>query len=556
MKKIERIMLIYPPVTRPVNFSGKVVRVSIFFPLGIAYLAAVLEKTGKYEISVLDALIENYKIDGIPFSGGERIRYGMLDNAIAEKIRKVSPDVVGVACLFSPMQWDTVNVCRIVKKVNPKIMTIIGGAHAGPNAVDILEESEDVDFVIIGESEVSFVNLLEKIERRNAFADLDGIAFRKNGSIKLITKTRYIEDLDSIPFPARHLFDMEKYFQNASSHSFYKEYPYTQMITTRGCPHQCTFCALGAHWGKRQRMRTAENVLDEIEYLIEKYDIKEIHFEDDNLTADKDRAIELFNGMVNRGFNIKWHVPSGIAVNTLSEEILEKMKASGCYSVTLAIESGNQKVLSRLMKKPVNLKIVPGLVKTIRKIGIEVRGFFILGYPDETKETIKQTIEFAKQLELDWAYINVATPLPNTKMYETCIEKGYIRADDFDPIRSFHKPIIRTPEFSPEYIKEVCEEAIIDVCFKYNPNLLKYDINKAITDFKEVVKRYPHFDFANFYLGEAYLKKGKKAKAINAYKNTLSTNPSYQMAAERLKEFGITETNKDKKVHTQSQSGD
>jgi radical SAM superfamily enzyme YgiQ (UPF0313 family) len=226
-----------------------------------------------------------------------------------------------------------------------------------------------------------------------------------------------------------------------------------------------------------------------------------------------------------------------MAIYTLDREILEKMRASGCYSVSLAVENGNQEVIHKLMNKPVNLQKVPGLVKDIRETGMDARGFFILGYPDETRETIRQTIDFARNCEFDWAYFFIASPLPHTKMWDTCVEKGYISEKDFDPIRSFHTSIIKTPEFDPEYLAEIREEAIIDVNFKNNSNLRKYDIDKAIASFKDVVNKYPHFDFANFYLGEAYLKKGENSLALESYRATLKANPEHEEAKQRLAEL-------------------
>jgi radical SAM superfamily enzyme YgiQ (UPF0313 family) len=177
-------------------------------------------------------------------------------------------------------------------------------------------------------------------------------------------------------------------------------------------------------------------------------------------------------------------------------------------------------------------------VRKIKEAGMDARGYFIIGYPGETKGTIRETIGFAKSLELDWAYFFIASPIPSTEMYKTCIEKGYIKEGDFDPIRSMRKSIIRTPEFDPEYLEKVREEAIIDVNFRNNPNLLKYDIGKAINSFAEVLKLYPHFDFANFYLGEAYLKKQDIEKAVDSYQKTLKVNPSHKEARQRLKELG------------------
>jgi magnesium-protoporphyrin IX monomethyl ester (oxidative) cyclase len=296
---------------------------------------------------------------------------------------------------------------------------------------------------------------------------------------------------------------------------------------------------LAGHWGNRFRFRSAKSVLDEIERLIGDYGIKEIHFEDDNLTANKARAMEIFNGIIDRGFGITWNVPSGMAAKTLDNELLDKMAQSGCYSVSLAIESGNQEVLTRLMNKPVDLNVVPDLVKKIRSTGMDARGFFIIGYPGETKGTINQTIDYARELELDWSYFFIASPLPGTTMYQECLDNGYIETGDFDPVRSFHKSIIRTPEFDPEYLGQVREEAIIDVNFRNNPNLLRYDVDKAIGSFKEVVDRYPHFDFANFYLGQAYLKKGDIDSAIDSYRKTLAANPMHRQAAAKLQHLKI-----------------
>lgn len=536
-REIKKIMLIYPPVSRPKDFSAKVVKVSSFLPLGIAYIAAYLERFNTYELKILDALIEGDIFEGTLFESQDIIRYGLIDDTIAEIIKKFSPDVIGVACLFSAMEWDAVNVCRLAKGVNPGIVTIMGGAHAGAMAEEILVKSSSVDYVIIGEAEKTFHQIISAIDGSFRFSDLDGVALREDGLVKVLPKTRYIENLDELPFPARHLFPVKKYFEFAPPHGSHKYSPYTQIISSRGCPCKCTFCALGNHWGSKQRMRSAKNVVDEIQYLVTDYAIREIHFEDDNLTADKKRAIAIFEGIIGRKLNISWCCPSGMAVYTLDKAILSKMKESGCYSITLAIESGNQQVITKLMNKPVNLAIVPDLVKEIRKAGMDVRGFFIIGYPDETKDSMRQTIEFAKKLELDWAYFSIASPIPHTEMYDLCLKKKYMKAEDFDPVRSFHKCIIRTPEFTPEYLMEFREEAIVDVNFRNNPNLLKYDIDKAIENFKEVVNRYPHFDFANFYLGEAYLKKGDKNMAIDSYKRTLSLNSSHKVAKDRMKEL-------------------
>ncbi|MBF0504245.1 MAG: cobalamin-dependent protein [Candidatus Omnitrophica bacterium] len=537
MKKIRKVLLVVPPVTRPSDFSAKVARVTVFIPLGIAYIAATIENTGRYEVSVLDALIEGDNQTGIPMKNATYFRYGLTDEELAQRIKDFQPDVVGVSCLFSAAQDDMANVCRIAKRINPDIVTIVGGTHIGNMAEEAIGLYPAVDFVIVGEAERTFLDILEVLEGDMGLDELNGVAFRKGEEKRFIPKTQYIQDLDKIDFPAYHFFNLQRYFDRGESHGFYRRTPYMQMITSRGCPCHCTFCALGPHWGARQRKRSAKNILDEMEKLIGKYGIQEFHFEDDNLTADKKRAIELFDGMIERKFNILWHAPSGIAAYTLSPDIIEKMAASGCYSITIAIESGSQRVLTKLMRKPVDLKKIPALVQTIRKHKIDVRAFFMLGFPGETKEDMKITIDYARGLELDWAYFSIFSPLPKTKMYDVCLEKGYIKEGDFDPIRSFHRSIVHTPEFAPEELQQIREEAIVDICFRNNPNLRKYDVDTAIENFSSVVRRYPHFDFANFYLAEAYLRKGDKKKAAIYYQKTIQANPAHREAISRLKTF-------------------
>lgn len=536
MDKAYKVLLIFPPVTRPEDFSADRVRVSPFLPLGLAYLGAAIERESGFEVQILDALIEG-QLNGVEY-GGNRIRYGFSDDEIIARIEAYKPDLVGISCTFSAMEWDSINLCTLAKQVNPEIITVMGGPHAGANERRILERGSDCDYVIIGEGEVTFLELLRGIVAGKPNPEaINGIAFRNGADIVVNPKTRYIEELDTVAQPARHLLKMDRYFEFALPHSVFKNKPFTQVVSSRGCPAKCTFCAINGHWGKIQRKRSAENVLAELESLVRDYGVREIHFEDDNLTADKRRAIKIFDGIIERKLDITWTCPSGMAVNALDQDILQKMKASGCYSVSLAIESGNQDVVTRIMRKPVDLKKVPPLVQTIRELDMEVRGFFILGYPGETKENMRETIDFARSLDLDWAHFFIFSPLPGTDIYETCIEKGYMKVEDFDPLRSFHQPVIHTPEFDHAYLQDIREEAIIDVNFENNCNLRKYNVDKAIASFSSVINLYPHFDFAHYYLGEAYLKKGMKDAAKQCFERVLEITPSHPKARTKLAEL-------------------
>ncbi len=466
--KVRKILLINPPYTRWRNERKWVTP-----PLGLAHIAAVLEK--KYEVKIIDAVIEGYESE---IRVGEKIRYGLSFAAIKERIEEFSPDIVGVSCSFSALSRNAHEILRIAKEVDRSIITIMGGAH--PSAVpEVVMRDENLDFVVIGEGEETILKLVEEIENEEGFSNLDGIGYREEGEVKIIPKTTYIENLDDLPFPARHLLQMEKYFRIKKGHVTPKNTPYTTMITSRGCPSRCIFCSIHTVWGKKFRARSPENVLKEIEYLVEKYEIKEIHFEDDNLTFDKERAEKIFDGMVERNLDILWATPNGIALWRLDENLLTKMAKSGCYSLSLAIESGDEEVLQKIIKKPLKIENVTELVKVIKKLKIKSQGFFVIGLPGETKYQIKKTIDFANSLDIDDARFFIATPYPGTELYSICKEKGYLVKDpiDFEDMIVM-KGNIETPEFSPRKLEEMQEEAVREFLyrkFKRNPaSLLRY----------------------------------------------------------------------------------
>lgn len=533
MKPLRRILLIEPPVTRPENFSASRVRVSPFFPLGLGYLAAVLERQG-YEVEILDALLEGFPRGERAWNRG-MLRYGLLDEEIQRRMEDFRPDLVGVSAIFSAKDFDAKNLCRLSKAILSRVPTVLGGPHAGSMHREILEEEPSVDYVLTGEAEESLPALLEALKRGAVPRGIDGLAYREGGRVISEPKTRYIDDLDLLPFPARHKVNMEAYLSLAVAHDRFSQRPFTQVLTSRGCPYRCAFCALGNHWGRRLRQRSADNVLQEIDHLVETYGIREIHFEDDNLAARRARALALCKGLEERRYGLTWTVPTGMAVATLDEELIAQMAKSGCTSVTLAIESGDQRVVSKLMHKPVNLKKVPRLVQAIRDNGMLAKGFFMLGYPGETRETIQRTVAYARDLRLDWTFFFIATPLPKTEMFWTALHQGYIRAGDFNPLTSLHESVIRTPEFDQTYLQEVREKAIIDLNFRGNPNMTPGRVHQAIADFTHVLGLYPHFDFAHLALGDAFRIAGRQEEACRQWQAALSHNPDNTEAAERLR---------------------
>lgn len=448
MNRINKILLVVPPCTLP---KGKL-KVAVA-PLGLAYIAAVLENQN-YIVKILDAPIEEFKQEVT--IDNRRIRYGMSYGQIKSFIREFNPDVIGISCHSTSQFENSLDTCKAVKEVSEEIITVLGGIHPSTFPEQILRENEIVDFIILGEGEYSFQDLLAALNRGNHdFSGIDGLAFRMNDEIILNPKTKLIENLDELPFPARHLLPIEKYFKIGVNQNLSNIKRNLQIIASRGCPFRCTFCATTIYWGNRHRRRSAENVLAEIDQLVREYKIKELQFTDDSLTANYNIAQKIFELLKERKYNLKWSTPNGINVCSLDEKLLKLMKESGCYEIRLAIESGNQEILNKVIQKPVNLEQVKKVVAISKKLGITTSAFFAIGFPGETLENIKQTFNFAREIKIDTAILSIATPLPGTKLMEICREKGYLAKDFSFKGSEFTSASIKTDQFSQQDLEKM-----------------------------------------------------------------------------------------------------
>jgi radical SAM superfamily enzyme YgiQ (UPF0313 family) len=333
---------------------------------------------------------------------------------------------------------------------------------------------------------LELVNSLDK-GKTDELTTIEGIGFTKNGK-KIITPPRpEINDLDSLPFPARHLLPMDIYFEAV------KENPirgiirkrYAIMLTSRGCPHECIFCSNHIVMGRKWRGRSPENVADEIEQLVNTYSIKQIDFFDDNMTLIKKRVMKICELIIERDLNIEWFVPTGVRVDTLDEELLKKMKASGCKGIRFAPESGVQRVVNQVIKKNLDLKNVEKAVILAKKVGIKVGIFFILGLIGETKEDMEKTIKYAYKLRKLGAsnfHFSIATPLYGTELYEQAKSHGFLKEDFNDEALARAEPLIETEDFSPEDVQELCIRANM-----VNQTINRDKIFRAIRDPKKAM---------------------------------------------------------------------
>ncbi len=473
--------MINPPRIHP-KLWGKP---GVFQALGIAYVAAVLEK--QHKVSIIDSPTEGWK--NLEELDETKYRVGLRNEELANKIKRWSPDVVGINIPFSGWSKGAFEVASIVKGIDKDIVTVLDGLHPSARPVDCLAHP-NVDFVVIGEGEYTISELVDELERgspRN-LEKVKGIAFNKNGKNVITPPRPEIQDLDALPFPARHLLPMDKYFAAVKETPLRGEIrkPWATMITSRGCPYSCVFCTVHIVMGRKWRGRSPENVVDEIEQLIQTYRIKQIDFYDENMTLDKKRMANICDLIVKRKLKVEWYAPNGVRADTLDEKLLTKMKKSGCKGIRIAPESGVQRVVDQIVKKNLKLKDVEKAVVLAKKVGIKVGVFFVLGLIGETKEDIKETINYAyklRKLGANKFYFSIAAPMYGTELYEQAKSGGFLKDDFGDETLAATGPFIETPEFSADDLRELCAQANL-----VNPIFTREKLLKALRDPRKAIK--------------------------------------------------------------------
>jgi len=476
-----RVCLINPPRIHP-KLWGKP---SVFQPLDIAYVAALLEK--QHEVLIIDAPTEGWK--NLEEIDATKYRQGLPNKEIATRVKHWSPRVVGVTVPFSGWWKSTYELISAVKSINQDIIIVVLGLHPSARPKECLA-NPNVDFVVIGEPEQTMFELVGALEQKTSegVEKVKGIGFVKNGKTVITPLRPPIEDLDSLPFPARHLLPMNKYFEAVKENPLRGEIrkPWAMMITSRGCPYDCVFCSIHNVMGKKWRGRSPQNVVDEINQLVHTYKIKQIDFYDDNMTLNKKRMETICDLIVKEGLDIEWYTTNGVRADTLDENLLKKMKASGCKKIRIAPESGVQNVLDKIVKKNLNLKDVEKAVVLSKKVGIKVGCFFVIGLIGETKEDINETIRYAyklRSLGADRFYFSVAMPVYGTELYEQAKKGGFLKAGFSDEALAGVEPLIETPEFTTDDLRELCARAnMINYAFTINKFI------KAIREPKRTIK--------------------------------------------------------------------
>lgn len=413
----KRVLLVNPPNSMLKDSTRRISE-----PLGLLYVGAALKRAG-HDVAIFDMPCEGF--DNCVLER-DRVTYGSSVEELRLKIGQYTPDIVGVTCMFTSREKNALEICAAVRKTNPKITVVAGGLHASLYSKRFIE-SGNVDYVVMGEGEFRTVRLLDCINK-GAKPDFDGIAYRDGDSLVVKPSTKMIEDLDIVPYPDRSLIDMEKYIKIGSPFApFSREDRVATVLTTRGCPNRCNFCSTVHYWGRRLRKRSVDNIIGELKELRDRFDIREVQFADDNMTADVEFAKELFLKM--KKLNFKFCTPTGLYFNSLDSYLVRLMAEAGAYQITVAIESASKRVLKDIIHKNVRLDVVKDLIEEAHKYDIGVHGMFIVGFPGEKREEIMETFEYPFRAGFDSVAYFIANPLPGSDLYRECEAKGYLRDD-------------------------------------------------------------------------------------------------------------------------------
>jgi len=417
-----KVLLIRPPEnnlipTNVLKFVDK--SIGCYPPLGLMYIAAIVMQNTDFEVLIIDAVAEK-----------------LIYQELRERIKQEEPDIVGITATSFTL-IDALFVAKMVKDVNRNICVCLGGPHVSIYPQETVQFPY-VDFVVVGEGEYAFLELLKSIE--------------KNVESENIIYGEFIENLDDLPFPDRRLLPIKKYYSLISKVS-----PVTTMITSRGCPFKCIFCDRPT-MGKRFRARSAGNVVKEFEEC-KNMGIKEIFVYDDTFTFDRKRVIEICKGLEQRKIKISWDIRT--RVDVLDRDVLYQLKKAGCKRIHLGIESGSAKIL-KVLRKGTNLKKAVEIIKIAKDLHIETLAYFMIGNPTETYYQIQETIEFAVKLGADYVHFAVTTPFPGTPLYKKGLSEGVW---DKDYWREFAKNPRR--DFVPEIWKENFTRDELEKLLKY-----------------------------------------------------------------------------------------
>lgn len=403
-------------------------------PLGLAYIAAVL-KENNIDVEILDLAALN-----------------LSNQQAKEIIEKLNPDIIGITAATNTIEeaYDLINILNINSKI------VVGGPHTSILSEQTLKECQRIDITAKGEGEYTML----EIAQNKPLSEIKGISYRNNNKIITNPPRPAIENLDKLPFPARDMLPLDKYYSVGV-----RKYPFATLVTSRGCPFNCNFCVNYIVHGKKFRYRSVENIIKEIDELVHEYKVKEINILDDNFTLDPKRAEKFCDELIKRNYNLIWKAGNGIRADSVNENLIKKMKKAGCYLLAFGIESGNKEILKNVDKGE-TLEQLEEAVRLSQKYKILTEGFFMIGNLGENEKTIRDTINFAKKLNLSIAQFQIFIPIPSSRYYNIIKKEGKLFAKSWKDYNAFSEPIFEHGALTKELMLKMQKQAYKEYYFR------------------------------------------------------------------------------------------
>jgi len=532
------ILFIVPPIL-PLNDlkhtieSGYQHYVSTSPPLGIMSMIAYYNLYVSAQSKIIDINIEIIKNNKLLLSS---------ENYLKELMHKIlsidgyPPDIVGISAIFNSHAGYLSTISKIIKEVWPNVIVVAGGGLPTNMYKNILSECAEIDALLVGEGEIPFLNLILSNDRKSFLENSEEWVTQNNYKEKS-PRPVFIQDLDEIPLLPYQMINLLDYQSKSRYHGDINDDAIVMpLMTSRGCPYNCVFCSSYTIHGKKFRYASANRIIEDIKYLVENYKVNTILIEDDHFLYNKRRAIDILDGISEMKLNIEF--TSGLVLAALDEDIIQSMKKAGVRSATLAIESGSDRVLREIIKKPLKLSMVSGVVNLLRKYEIYIRAFFIIGFPGETIDEIYNSINFMKETGFNWVAIMIATPIAGSRLYKICKENNYLVSDSIEDYH-YGKGNIITKDFTPAEIEKIRYNANLEVNFIDNYDLKHNKPDIAIVGFHDVIHRVQDHAFAHYFASKCYHDLGHSEKAIFHQEKYYSIINKSSVWKDHAKRFGL-----------------
>ncbi|MFH2058560.1 MAG: radical SAM protein [Pseudomonadota bacterium] len=428
--------------------------------MGLLYIATYAKQEIKKNLLDIELRILDANFDGknSPVQTSRGYHLGLNESELTAELLSYKPDIVGISNNFTYLVEDVLEICRITKKVLPDCLQIVGGAHATIAHMGLIEVPE-IDIICRGEGELTFWEIISSNYKNIGMENIQGITYQKDGKVIENPDRPRIMDLDMLPIPDRSLIPYEKYIKSVGYEITTMNKPIGMIFSSRGCPFNCVFCSTQKVWSNVWRGRSPENIIEEIEYLISNYGVKEICFQDDQFVWDKKRILELCRLILEKKLNISFMMPPGTSPALLDENVLMMMRKAGLYRITFSVDVGTEKSKA-FVKKPVKLDKIRGLIKIANSMGLLTTGSFVIGFPDETEADIEEMLEFAYNLRLDNLSLYIAQPYLGSRLYDMYLEKGLISQSIGKEFYNMTESHIGTEHISSDRLQEIRDLAV------------------------------------------------------------------------------------------------